>query len=272
MVRMIDTRESIKTVTSNTFITAEGLSDLSIKARKLLYIAIAQCRKDDTEFYEYSLSVNEFARLMDVDSSNVYKEADTITDELMKGYIAVKARGKEKFKKYSLFQTCEYSEEGIIQFRLNVELTTFLLELKKDFTQTLLHDFLKMNSPYSMAIWHLIEKEIHGRKPGIYEVIEFNLSLEELREVTGTTDKLAKISHFKARVFDKALREIKDNCGVVITYKDIKIGRSTKGFRCVAVSEYHLERPELPPERMAEIERKAQELRARAEQRAKGEL
>ena len=50
-----------RTVTSNQFITACGLEGISLKARKLLYIAISQSKKTDTEFYEYEIGVKEFA-------------------------------------------------------------------------------------------------------------------------------------------------------------------------------------------------------------------
>ena len=49
-LKKIDTRDSIKTVTSNDFITAKGLEKLSLKARKMLYIAISQCKKNDKAF------------------------------------------------------------------------------------------------------------------------------------------------------------------------------------------------------------------------------
>ena len=71
MKRELDTKESIKTVTSNQFITACGLEGISLKARKLLYIAISQSKKTDTEFYEYEIGVKEFADLMEIDASNV---------------------------------------------------------------------------------------------------------------------------------------------------------------------------------------------------------
>ena len=50
---------------------------------------------------------------------------------------------------------CEYEHTGVLKFQLNRDMTDFLLELKGDFTQPLLEDFLKMKSHYSMAIWHL---------------------------------------------------------------------------------------------------------------------
>lgn len=244
-LKKIDTRESIKTVTSNSFITAKGLENLSLKARKMLYMAISQCRKNDKEFYTYEISITEFAQLMNVDESNVYKEADKITNELMVGFIQHKEESNKYFKKYQLFDTCEYNN-GTIKFELNKQMTKFLLELQKDFSQPLLNDFLKMNSPYSMAIWHLMQREMESHKPSTTKKIQFDLSLNELREVTGTQEKFKKLSDIKRYVFDKALREIDDNCGVKISYENIKKGRTVVGFHCIASSPFHIDESEIP--------------------------
>ena len=53
--REIDKRDSLRVVTSNSFITAKGLEKLSLKARKLLYVVTAQCKMNDEQFYEYSI-------------------------------------------------------------------------------------------------------------------------------------------------------------------------------------------------------------------------
>ena len=53
IVKKIDKRESVRVVTDNKFITAHNLPNLSLKARKLLYLTLGQARKRDTEFYTY---------------------------------------------------------------------------------------------------------------------------------------------------------------------------------------------------------------------------
>lgn len=245
-LKQIDTRESVKTVTSNSFITAKGLEKLSLKARKMLYIAISQCRQNDKNFYTYEISIKDFAELMNITPEAVYSEADKITDELMTGVLRVIPEGKKHFKKYSLFSVCEYEHDGVLRFKLNPDMTDFLLELTGDFSQPLLKDFMRMKSPYSMAIWHLMQREMHSHKPGVTNVIQFDLTLEELREVTGTQDKFKQVGEFKRFVFDKALREIDENCGVKIMYENIKKGRTVVGFRCSAVSVFHVDDSEIP--------------------------
>lgn len=245
----LDKTSNIKVVTSNNFITACNLDKISLKARKLLYIAIAQCKQTDKEFFQYEIPIKDFAELMGIASTHVYQEADSITDELMHGFIKVAPENEHRFIKYSLFQKVEYDwHKGQIVFKINQEMTDFFLGLKKSFTQPLLNDFLKMNSTYSMEIWHVMQREMRSQKPGVTNEIIFDLSLEELRKVTGTSEKFEKFNDFKRKVFDKAIREIKDNCGVVITYEYIKRGRFIVGFRCTAVSEYHVPESEIKQE------------------------
>ena len=252
--RELDTRESVKVVTSNNFITAKGLEKLSIKAKKLLYVAVAQCKKNDDEFYEYKIKVSEFAELMGIDESNVYREALDITGELASCKLTYLPKGGKRFKHIPVTSICEYDEKNCLRVELNKRMTDFLLQLKGSFSQPLLNDFMKMRSPYSMAIWHLMQREMHSNKPGTKR-IEFYLSLEELREVTGTQDKLKQLGEFKKRVLDKAIREIKDNCSVDITYTNKKKSRTVIGFDFVAISEYGIDLTDWEKEHPLKAER-----------------
>ena len=250
--RELNTKENVRTVTSNQFITACGLEGISLKDRKLLYIAVSPCRKKDTEFYEYEITVQEFSELMGIATTHVYQEADAITDELMRGFVKIQQKGNKSWRKYQLFDMCEYTNTGSIRFEISKQMTDFLLNLTGNFSQPLLHDFLKMRSPYSMAVWHLMQREMKSKQLGITATTGFDLTLKELRQVTGTEDKFKSISHFKQKVLDKAIREIFDCAGVKITYQNIKIGRSVTGFRFFAEGVGHIDLNRIP---LAEQER-----------------
>lgn len=246
MNKSVNLKDNVKVVTSNLFITACGLEDLSLKARKFLYLAIAQCELSDDNFFEYSIKASEFAKIMDIRPTNVYQEADNITTELMKTILTIRnddeAMPNVPYKKCALFSFCTYTTDARIYFKLSPDMTSFFLDLKKDFSKPLLSDFMRMNSPYTMAIWHLMQKEMRSRKPKMTEFIEFDLSLEDMRLITGTTDKLKQLVHFKERILDKALKEIENVCDVRITYTDIKQSRTVTGFHFTAVSKYHVDK------------------------------
>ena len=59
---------------------------------------MSQCKKTDKEFYEYKLPAMQFADLMGISPTHIYEEADSITDELMKGFIKIynQTNGKRK--------------------------------------------------------------------------------------------------------------------------------------------------------------------------------
>ena len=146
--RVLDTRDDIRVVTSNNFLRATGLEKISLRARKLLYIALAQSRFNDKKLFEYTISAKEFASLTGVQANHIYEEADKITDELMKGFVKYRPFGRREFVKHQLFKTCRYVD-GDLTFELSEEMTPIVLNLRHDFSMPLLHDFLQMRSNYS---------------------------------------------------------------------------------------------------------------------------
>lgn len=229
-LKNIEKGKNIKVVTANSLISAPDIAALSLNARKLLYIAMAQCKYQDSEFFDYQTTPTELAELWGIDRSNIYRVCDEITTELMKIVIKI---GDKSYDKIHIFAKCHY-DDAKVTFKLHKDMTEQLLGLKKDFSKPLLWDFMRMKSRYSIAVWHLMQREMHSFKPMLSSPIEFELTLDELRAVTGTQNKFKQISEFKARVLDRALDEIRDNCWTDITYDNIKTGRVVTGFRFTA--------------------------------------
>lgn len=232
--KKLDKRESLRVVTANDVVNVSDLSALSLNARKLFYIAVSQCKKEDSEFYEFETTPTELSEMWGVSRQDVYLNADKITTELMK--IIITLRGETGYRKRHLFEKCDYEDDKYLRFQLHREMADLLLGLKRDFTKPLVWDFMRMRSPYSIAIWHLMQREMRSFKPMMDRLIEFDLSLDELRQVTGTEKKYLQTGQFKKSVLDKAIKEIQKNCLVLIRYENIKDGRSVTGFRFTAES------------------------------------
>lgn len=258
MKREIDTRDSIKVVTKNDLIVADGMAQLSLNARKLLYLAIAQCRREDTEFYEYAISPGDLADMWGVSRQRVYQKADEITDELMRLFIRISKKPGKHFRKKHVFESCEYDDENMVTFELHKDMADMLLKITGDFTQPPAAEFMKMRSKYSMAIWHIMQREMHSSLPGVSAPMEFELSLDELRRATGTEDKFKLNAHFKEYVLNQAIKEIRENLLADITYIDIKKGKKITGFRFTAQNCFGTMKPEELSLRERKIVRKAQ--------------
>ena len=235
-VRKLDKRDTVRMVTDNSIIDAQDLPKLSLDARKLFYIAVSQCKKNDKEFYTYETTPTELSEMWGVSRQAVYQMAKKTCKELMQIVITLPNDGKKGFRMRHLFEKCDYDDSSVLTFKLHKEMSDLLLGLKKDFAKPYVWDFMKMRSPYSMAIWHLFQREMKSFKPLMTDRIEFDISLEELRRVTGCENKLKQVGQFKERVLDKALVEIKRNCWTDITYTNNKRGRFITGFRFSAVS------------------------------------
>lgn len=262
--KKIDKRDSLRVVTDNGLIDAQDFGSLSLNAKKLFYVAVSQCKRNDKEFYEFETTPAELAEMWGITRSNVYREADKITTELMKIIITIRS-GKKSFQKRHLFEKCNYDDNSMLTFKLHNEMTDLLLGLRKDFSKPLIWDFMKMRSPYSMALWHLFQKEMNSFKPMMSQIFEFDLTLEELRHATGTEDKLKQIGQFKERVLDKAIREIRDNCGVDITYTNLKKSRTVIGFRFTAVNSMRHYNIDDLPDRLQKKLKRAELIRKKAD-------
>lgn len=284
MERELDKRDSIRAVTKNSFITAEGLSGISSNARKMLYLIISQCRKNDSGFYEYKISMTEFSKIIGVSTNNLYQkekhkhesekfaEVDRIQDDLIKLVIKVPVEsktGKICYTRYTVFSKASYCD-GSFYMKLNSDMTDLLLGLKGDFTQPLLQDFMRMRSKYGIPVWHLMQRDMHSKKPSPTEKICFRLSLQELRKVTGTEDKLLRISNFRACCLDQAIKDIETYCGVKITYEPYPRTNAkgkkpkTEGFDFTVMDQVYI-----PPFTTEEAERYKKSHQQRKERNAK---
>lgn len=252
----LDIRESLRVVTKNELITAEGLADLSVNARKLFYLAIAQCKKSDKNFVAYKTTPAEIAEIFGITRQAVYQTIDELTDELMRTFISIRPKDGKAFDKRHICERCLYSDDKVLEIKLHNDLADYLLGVDGDFTQPLMRDFLRMKSKYTIAIWHLMQKEMCSHKPLMDMPIEFEITLEELRNVTNTKDKLLKMSDFRRKVLDKAIAEIKKNCYVQISYEDQKKGKTITGFKFKVENYYSSLNPEnLTPKQLDTVRR-----------------
>lgn len=257
--RKINTRPDITITTHNAFITAYGLEKLNINEKRLLYLALSQVGMHDSGFLEYELTVPEFCKICGVDKANLYRktngicEIERIARRLMGTIISIKQPEycDKKNDMFTVFSRCCYDESKIM-FRLNPDMTQFLLDLgvARHFTSVRLNQMLQLSSSKSMAIWHLMCREM---KPGKV-MNEFDLGLDELLRVTDTKGTMQKLSTFKAYVMDVALKEFEEKFGLVTKYINIKQGNTVTGFHFKVITK-NAKQPKIAENRSDKIRR-----------------
>lgn len=239
-IKKLDKRECIKVVTSNEFINIEGLNKLSIKSIKLLYLIIAQNRINDAEFYYIEVKPQELVELWGIKKQSVYKSLKKASQELIELYACIDRPEFGEFEHIPLFAKSSYitdPEDNQKKYiaKLNDEAKEYFLDLKNNFCQVPLNDFNRMKLVNSVLLWHMIQVKLKNKnnQPVGNKIIKIAATLEELRRLTGTENKLKNIKDFKKFALDKAVKEMSETLNLNITYTSIKKGRNTIGFEFI---------------------------------------
>lgn len=218
-----------------------GRQALKLNSAKLIRSAIMQVVKEDDELKPYVITIKDFARLLQIDESNIYKYADEITDDIIRNPVYVREdSGKSgKWMKIPWVSKCEYNPDKGIALKLNEELKPFLINLKDHYTQYTLQDVLAMKSVYAIRIFELLQSRIMTKilpKEGAY----VDMSVLEIKECCECVDKYKEFSNFKIKVLDKAKDEINRVTMYAMDYSYIKSGRTVVGIKFYVNMCYHM--------------------------------
>lgn len=187
-----------------------GKQALKLNSAKLIRSAIMQVVREDEELKPYVVTIKELSELIGVPASNLYRDIEEITDDIIKNpvYIRETRNGKtERFVKIPWVEWCEYKADAGVAIKLNERLKPFLLNLKEHYTQYSLQEVLVMKSVYAIRIYEILcAKVMHRAIPrdGVHVI----LPLDELRECCGCEDKYLTFGNLKKKVIDVAAREI----------------------------------------------------------------
>ena len=199
-----------KVVTHNNLITADCFASLTLEEKKICYYAFAQCRMDDISFFTEKIDLNELAAIINTTPKSLKRKAKKIEKTLFEHSIRIK-------KKYKLFEIFSFENNQFV-FKLHSDMRPLLLKLKSNFSQPDLSNFLKFKHSYTIAIWHLLQREMKSEFPRIDAPTIVKLSVDELRLVTGKQELDTQISHFRTRVLLPAIKDIQDNLYIKIDF------------------------------------------------------
>ena len=218
-----------------------GKQALKLNSAKLIRAAIMQVVRDDEELKPYIITISELAELLNVPKSNIYRDIDDITDDILNNpvYIREEVGKKVRWIKIPWVTRCEYNSDIGVALKLNDELKPFLINLKDHYTQYTLDSILVMKSVYAIRIYELLQSEIMTRiLPRAGTDIE--LSVETLKECCGCKSKAYNtFSNFRNRVIDIAVKEINEKTLYTLSYDYVKKGKSVIGLIFHINMKYH---------------------------------
>lgn len=232
----LDTRNYV--VQSNELIG--GRQALKLNSAKLIRSAIMQVVREDEELKPYVITIKELSDLINVPASNLYRDIDAITDDIIKNpvYIREMKNGKtERFVKIPWVEWCEYKADTGVAIKLNERLKPFLLNLKEHYTQYSLQEVLVMKSVYAIRLFEVLNGKVMSRSipmNGIHVI----LSVDELRECCSCEDKYFPFSNLKKKVIDVAVREINRVTLYDLSFTYVKNGKSVEAIDFFIASKF----------------------------------
>lgn len=217
-----------------------GKQALKLNSAKLIRGAIMQIKKEDTEIKPYVITIKELAKMLNVSPSNLYRDIDSITDDIIKNPVHIREviNGKTtRFVKIPWVSRCEYEADTGVYIKLNDELKPFLIDVKNNYTQYELIEIFSMKSIYSIRIFELIRSKIMNKDIPMYGW-EGIITLQELRECCDCEDKYIPFNNFKQRVLDTAVNEINETTIYNLSYTCEKKGKSVTAISFAITRKY----------------------------------
>ena len=222
-----------------------GKQALKLNSAKLIRAAIMQIAKEDKELKPYIITISELAKLLNVTKSNIYRDIDSITDDILNNPVYVREetcnRGNKKVRwiKMPWVTRCEYHSDVGIALKLNDELRPLLLNLQDHYTQYALDEILVMKSVYAIRLYELLQSKIMSRvlpKAGT----NIELSIETIKECFGCEGKSYNIfSNLRNRVIDIGVKEINKKTLFTVSYDYVKKGKTVIGLIFHINMKYH---------------------------------
>lgn len=222
---------------------------LTLAATKLLRFLIMQVLYEDTEFSVCHLSAAQFSEACGISRSNVYRDAEKICEELMKGVLTIRdSKGtaswhckEETWKKFQYVSKASYSS-GKFCLQLHDDLSPYLLQLKNLYTTYYYSDIMCMKSTFSIRIYEMLRcGMMDGSRSSIDTIHEVDIYCNDVIRACSIGEKY-NTSMLRSRVIERAIEEINSNTGYCILpiRKEDYIKKANRiiGYRLRIVSAY----------------------------------
>lgn len=177
----------------------------------------ARINVSDQEFKPYTFPATE---IMLGHGGSDYATIDAATDDLMSAFFvqrSVDVKGKKGFTKYSVFSKIEYKNAEITA-TFSAEVKDHFLNLKRDFTQYGLIEYLMLTSRYSQKLFEVL--------CSWKNVNEVTLDLDELFFSLDVPPTLQRYPDFRRFVLERAHKEITTYTNLDFEWEPIKEGRA----------------------------------------------
>ena len=211
---------TLKTLIQDNAITSARY-EMSALEKNIIYIMMAQLKKEDTSDVNYYVSVRELMER--TGTRNSYEDLKRATETLIGRVLQIK-RPNGNLLQVSMISSAEYMHgQGIIEIGLDPKIRPFFFDLKQNFTTFQLHMALSLDSKYAKRIYEMLSQY---KDIGVFKIqlLELKRRLLLYDDKTGE-EQYKNWSDFEKRILLTAKKEINEKTDLTISYSAKKVGR-----------------------------------------------
>jgi len=215
------------TVMANDII--KGKQDMTLQEARIIRLLVTQVVKQDTDFKTYTCRIQDLAKFLGIPSTNLYRDIRDICGKLMQSVVRIgTGNPKDPWEIIQWLQLAKYDGNGNITLELSNKIKPYVVALDKWFTQYQLGNILAMQSFYSIRLYELIKCQdgISRKEKDFHE-----FTMEYLRQYFCCEKKYKRVSQFKEKVIDTAVKEINDKSDIRIDVEYMKTSRTITAVR-----------------------------------------
>ncbi len=210
--------------------------DLSLEEQKLILTLASMVQPKDEDFKPYKFRINDFMKLLGVETQTKYTEVPKITKELMKKVFSIE--DDDILIQTAWLSSATYKKgSGMVELEFSPKLKPYMLKLNGLFTQYKLANILSMKSKYSPRIYEILKCN-EFKKQGYIEI-----EVEELRKLLKADNIYLKYNDFKRKIIIQTQKELKKISDISFDFEEIKVGRKVTSLKFIIKSNKNVNDP-----------------------------
>lgn len=192
--------------------------------QKLVIAIISTINPEDNDFKKIKMKISELAEFLELTRTDKEVALKQATKDLLTRVLVLNDFEGDKLLQTHWVQSALYYEgAGYVEFELDINLKPYLLKLKQAFTSIRAKNLIKFKGVYSIRIYELCFQYL--------KIGKREFEIEKLKSILGLEKKeYVKLSNFKNRIIEPALKEINLKSPLNIEVDYLKTGRKVTGI------------------------------------------
>lgn len=198
-------------------------SNLSLNEQRIILLCLAcwDSREKIPENREFIVSVDDIHSNWGISKDAAYKALEDAADKLYEQSIFLDPNDPKSEMRW-ISAKIHRKEKYEISLFFSPQIIPFISGLETCFTTYKLKDVIKFESSYSFRFYELLAS---WKDKG-----EIKVEIEWIREVLQLGDKYPVIADLKKRIVLPALADINKTSDLMVTYEQVKKGKSIRAF------------------------------------------